>query len=86
MSRESDSSGRQPPTTELAWLDAVAQAELVRTGAARSRELVDAAVRQIARINPVLNFLIEPMYEQAYGRHRLELELPRFRGHIAPFL
>ncbi|MFZ4515272.1 MAG: amidase [Acidimicrobiia bacterium] len=46
-------------------LDAIAQAELVRTGRATPLELVDAAIERIARVNPTLNAIIHPRFEQA---------------------
>lgn len=50
---------------QLADLDATGQAELVRTGAATPRELVDAAIARIERANPVLGAVILPLYEEA---------------------
>ncbi len=49
----------------LADLGAAAQAELIRSGAATPRELVDAAIARIERFNPELGAVILPMYEQA---------------------
>jgi len=37
---------------DLAWLDASAQAELVRRGKVSPAELVEAAIRRIERTNP----------------------------------
>jgi amidase len=45
---------------ELAWMDATAQANLVATGKATARELVDAAIERVERINPQLNCVIYP--------------------------
>ncbi len=50
---------------ELASLDAVAQAELVRTGRLRAIDLIDAAVARIEATNPVLNAVITPMFDGA---------------------
>ncbi|MDP9183296.1 MAG: amidase [Actinomycetota bacterium] len=50
---------------ELARLDATAQAELVRTGQVRARELVEAAIRTVEELNPVLNAVVTPLYDQA---------------------
>jgi amidase len=52
-------------TDELAALDATAQAELVRTKEATPLELVDAAIERIERLNPALNAVITPMYDEA---------------------
>ncbi|HIM56058.1 MAG TPA: amidase, partial [Candidatus Latescibacteria bacterium] len=50
---------------DLLKLDATAQAQLVRDGQVRPIELVDAAIGQIERLNPELNAVITPMYDQA---------------------
>jgi amidase len=50
---------------ELAELDATAQAELVRRGDVTPSELVEAAIERIERVNPDLNAVVTPMYEQA---------------------
>jgi amidase len=49
----------------LADLDATAQAELVRTGQATPRELVDAAIARIERDNAELGAFIMPRFDQA---------------------
>ena len=50
---------------ELAALDATAQAELVRRGDVAPRELVDAAIARLERLNPRLNAVIHPALERA---------------------
>ncbi len=50
---------------ELSSLDATAQAELVRTGAATPLELVDAAIARIERHDPELHAVIVRLFEQA---------------------
>jgi amidase len=50
---------------ELAFLDATAQAELVRRGEVTSAELVEGAIERIERLNPVLNAVVTPMYDLA---------------------
>ena len=70
---------------ELAFLDATAQAELVRQRKASPRELVDAAIARIERLNPELNAVITQRFEKA----RAEAASPTlpdgpFRG--VPFL
>jgi amidase len=50
---------------ELALLDATAQAELVRTGQVSAAELVTAAIERIEVLNPVLNAVVTPLFEQA---------------------
>jgi amidase len=51
--------------TELAWLDATAQAELVRRGEVNPAELVGAAIDRIESVNPRLDAVIRTRYEQA---------------------
>jgi amidase len=43
---------------EFSTLDAVEQARLVRTGAVSAEELLDAALRRIEMVNPVLNAVV----------------------------
>lgn len=50
---------------ELAWLDATAQAELVRKKEITPLELVDAAIERIERLNPQLNAIVTPLYDLA---------------------
>ena len=50
---------------EFAFLDATAQADLVRRRELKPVELVDAAIERIERLNPTLNCVITLMYEQA---------------------
>jgi len=70
---------------DLAWLDATAQAELVRRGKVSPAQLVEAAIARIERLNPELNAVIIPLFEKA----RAEAASPAlpdgpFRG--VPFL
>jgi amidase len=53
---------------ELATLDATDQAALVRAGKVSARELVDAAIARIERLNPALNAVVIPLFEQARAR------------------
>ncbi len=50
---------------ELAFLDATAQAELVRQGTVQPIELVDEAIERIERLNPMLNAVITPLFDKA---------------------
>ncbi len=70
---------------ELAHLDATAQAELVRAGQVKPSELVEAAIRRIESLNPILNAVIYTRFEKALAEASSP-ELPRgpFRG--VPFL
>ena len=50
---------------ELAFLDATAQAELVRRKEVTPAEMVEAAIGRIERLNPELNAIITPLFERA---------------------
>jgi amidase len=52
-------------TDELSLLDATAQAELVRTGQVTAVELVAAAIKRVEDLNPALNAVITPVFDQA---------------------
>ncbi|MEA2505654.1 MAG: amidase, partial [Actinomycetota bacterium] len=69
---------------DLAALDAVGQAELVRGGRVSPRELVEAAIERIERANPKLNSVVTRLYEQARTDAVGELPAGPFRG--VPFL
>jgi len=56
---------RPVPPDDLATLDATGQAELVRRGECTPRELVDAAIERIERLNPKLNAVIHPLFGKA---------------------
>lgn len=51
--------------TGIAALDATAQAALVRSGQVSATELVDGAIDRIERLNPQLNAVVTPLFEQA---------------------
>jgi amidase len=50
---------------DIAFLDATAQADLVRRREVKPIELVDAAIERIERLNPTLNAVVTPMYDGA---------------------
>jgi len=50
---------------ELSTMDAVAQAELVRRRELTPLELVDGAIARIERVNPTINAVITPLFEEA---------------------
>jgi amidase len=50
---------------ELAGLDATAQASLVARGEVSPRELVEAAIARIERVNPKINAVVTPMFDEA---------------------
>ena len=70
---------------ELSTMDATAQAELVRRRELTPLELVDAAIARIERLNPTLNAVITPLFEDA-RKAAVSPDLPEgpFRG--VPFL
>jgi len=69
---------------EIAGLDATAQAELVRRKQVKPIELVDAAIARIERLNPAINAVITPLFEQARAAAGGTLPDGPFRG--VPFL
>src|SRR3954470_5973083 len=50
---------------DLARMDATDQAEQVRNGEVSAVELVDAAIARIEKVNPELNAVIHPLFEDA---------------------
>jgi len=71
-------------SNELARRDATAQAELVRNKEVKPIELVDAAIERIERVNPQLNAVVTPMFDQARASAKGELPDGPFTG--VPFL
>ena len=69
---------------ETTFLDATAQAELVRKKEVKAIELVDAAIERIERLNPTLNAVIAPLFEQARAAAMAKLPDGPFTG--VPFL
>jgi amidase len=51
--------------TELSSLDATALADLVRSRSVSPLELVEATITRIEQINPSLNAIVTPMYDEA---------------------
>ena len=54
-----------PKTDELGFVDATTQAEMVRNREVSPLELVDSAIERVERLNPALNAVITPMYDEA---------------------
>lgn len=69
---------------ELAWLDATAMADLVNRAQVTPGELVAAAIARAETLNPELNAIIHPFYEQASEEADGDLPEGPFRG--VPFL
>jgi amidase len=61
-------------------LDACAQAQLVRTGEVSPAELVEEAIERIERVNPTLNAVIRPRFDEARAEAAGELPDGPFRG------
>jgi amidase len=82
---EAMSAGQKLELDELGWLDATAQAALLRRKEMKPIELVEAAIARIERVNPKLNAVILPLYDDARSAARAEY-LPHgpFRG--VPYL
>ena len=66
--------------TDLAFLDATDQAELVRRGEASPIELVDAAIARIEGLNDELNAVIHPLFDRARAAAGGALPDGPFRG------
>jgi amidase len=70
--------------TDLATIDATAQAALVRDGEASPAELAEAAIARIEALDPHLNAVIHPLFEEARAASSGSLPEGPFRG--VPFL
>jgi amidase len=66
--------------TDTAWLDATAQAELVRRGEVSPRELVDAAIARIEAVNPHLDAVVRTRFGRARAEAAGQLPDGPFRG------
>ena len=56
--------------TDYARYDALGLADLVRRREVSAEELCEACIERIERVNPQLNAVITPMYEQARAARR----------------
>jgi amidase len=70
--------------TDMTWLDATAQAELVRKGEVSAAELVEAAIGRIEELNPKLDAVVRTRFDQARAQAAGDLPDGPFRG--VPFL
>ena len=70
--------------TELASLDATAQAELVRRREVTPLELLEAAIARVEKVNPAINAVVFKMYDQARAAARAPLPAGPLSG--VPFL
>ena len=69
---------------DISLLDATAQAELVRNKQVKPSELLEAAIDRIERLNPQINAVVTPMYDEA--RRTAEGNLPDGPFTGVPFL
>ena len=69
---------------DITWTDAVGQAERVAKGEVSPRELVEAAIARIEKLNPTLNAVVTPLFEKARAQAGSDLPRGPFRG--VPFL
>jgi amidase len=72
------------PLDEVWRLDAAGQAELLRARLISRSELAEAAVQHIERLNPALNAIVTPMFDEALANLSSVAEHARFSG--VPFL
>jgi amidase len=66
--------------SDTTWLDATAQAELVRRGEASPAELAEAAIARIEKVNPQLDAVIRTRFDEARLEASGELPAGPFRG------
>jgi amidase len=69
---------------DVAYMDATAQAELVRKKQIKPSELLDGAIERIERVNPQINAVVTTMYDE--GRQSIEAVLPNGPFTGVPFL
>ena len=65
---------------DTTWLDATAQADLVRSGELGPKDLVAAAIARIEEVNPKLDAVIRTRFDQALAEAGAELPDGPFRG------
>jgi amidase len=69
---------------DIALLDATAQADLVRSKQVKHSELLEAAIERIERLNPQINAVVTPMFDEA--RRTADGKLPDGPFTGVPFL
>ncbi len=72
-------------TDRFQWLDAVAQADLVRKREVTPSELLEAAIARAERVNPELHAILTPLYAKA-RKAAADPALPLGALHGVPFL
>ncbi|HXU09656.1 MAG TPA: amidase, partial [Blastocatellia bacterium] len=71
-------------SNETAWMDATAQADLISRKEVTPTELVEAAIERIERVNPQINAVITPMFDEARATANSPIPDGPFTG--VPFL
>ncbi|MBK5110660.1 MAG: amidase [Thermoleophilia bacterium] len=71
-------------SSQISHLDATAQAELVSSGEVTQAELIEGAITRAEAVNPELNAIIHPLFDEAREAAAGELPDGPFRG--VPFL
>ena len=66
--------------TDVAWMDAVAQAELVRRGEVSPEEMVEGAIARIEALNPRLEAVVRTRFDEARAEAAEGLPDGPFRG------
>ena len=69
---------------EILSLDAIAQADLIRRKEIKAIELVESAIEQVEKLNPDLNLVITPLFDEAQRAAKGEIPKGVFAG--VPFL
>src|SRR6516164_385522 len=72
--------GSVPSVTDMTWLDATTQADLVRRGEVSPKDLVEAAITRIEAVNPRLDAVIRTRFDQARAEAAGTLPDGPFRG------
>ena len=72
------------PSANYVQQDATELARLVRQGKVRAEDLLEAAIQQLELVNPALNSVVTPMYDEARESIRDGLPNGPFTG--VPFL
>ncbi len=69
---------------QLKFLDATALAGLVKSKKVKPKELIEATIEQIEKLNPKLNAVVTPMYDEAMKAAKGKIPAGPFAG--VPFL
>ena len=69
---------------DIVFLDATAQAELILQGEVEISGLIEAVIERIERINPSINAVVTPMFDEVRGTIAKKLPEGPFTG--VPFL